>query len=227
MTSSTFQDEFSRATELDPESRRVCVELYRQLADGEPVLLDDLAAALAVRVVDVKDALDQSSLSAAEYDEEGRVVAFGGLTLKPTSHRFRVGDQTLFTWCAFDTLFLPRILNKSARVESTCPVTGRQIHLTVTPDGVEECEPEAAFMSLVTPGAGQLEGSIRGSFCCHVHFFASEQAASAWLPEREAAFALPVREASKVAQTVTDRRFKDTLHSSGERGVRVASRDHA
>ena len=90
-------------------------------------------------------------------------------------------------------------------------MSGRQIHLTVTPDGVEECEPEAAFMSLVTPGSGQLKGSIKGSFCCHVHFFASEEAASTWLSEHEAAFALPVREASKVAHTVTDRRFKDTL----------------
>ena len=195
-----LRDRLLSAVEVDPETRRVSGELYRQLAAGRSVRLDDVAASLAVPSTRVKEALERATLSAIEYDEDRRVVAFGGLSLKPTSHRFQVGEQTLYTWCAFDTLFLPQVLKKRAQVESTCPVSGRQVHLTVTPNGIDNCSPQAAFVSLVTPDASQLKGKLKATFCCHVHFFASEDAASTWLSKHENAVVLPVVEAFELAQ---------------------------
>ncbi|MCZ6446375.1 MAG: organomercurial lyase MerB [Planctomycetota bacterium] len=209
--SSVLRDALSKAVELDADVQRVCVELYQQLAGGDPVSLENLASAFSLSATEVKEVLGTSTLAAVEYDERGRVVGFGGLTLNPTPYRFELGGQRLYTWCALDTLFIPRILKKRARVLATCPVSGRRIRLTVAPDRVEECKPHDAFVSLVMPEASQLKGQLRSSFCCHVHFFASEEAADNWLSQNQGAFILPVKEAFEVAQSMTDQRFKDTL----------------
>ncbi|MCH8344714.1 MAG: organomercurial lyase MerB [Planctomycetes bacterium] len=209
--SSVLRDGLSKAVELDADVQRVCVELYQQLAGGDPVSLENLASALGLSVSEVKQALGTSTLAAVEYDERGRVVGFGGLALNPTPYRFELGGRTLYTWCALDTLFIPRILKKRARVLATCPVSGRRIRLTVGPDRVEECKPHDAFVSLVMPEASQLKGQLRSSFCCHVHFLASQEAADNWLSQNHGAFILPVKEAFEVAQSMTDQRFKDTL----------------
>ena len=42
------------------------------------------------------------------------------------SHRFEVAGRTLYTWCAWDSLFLPQILGQEAEVESTCPLTAAE-----------------------------------------------------------------------------------------------------
>ncbi|MCH8151793.1 MAG: organomercurial lyase MerB [Planctomycetes bacterium] len=209
--SSVLRDGLSKAVELDADVQRVCVALYQQLAGGDPVSLDNLASALGLFVSEVKQALATSTLAAVEYDERGRVDGFGGLTLNPTPYRFELEGRRLYAWCALDTLFIPRILKKRARVRATCPVSGRRIRLTVAPDRVEECKPHDAFVSLVMAEASQLKGQLRSSFCCHVHFFASQEAADTWLSQNQGAFILPVKEAFEVAQSMTDQRFKDTL----------------
>ena len=46
-------------------------------------------------------------LAHVERDQAGHIVAFSGLTLRPTAHEFMVGTRRLHTWCVWDTLFLP------------------------------------------------------------------------------------------------------------------------
>ena len=209
-----LRDKLLSEFELEPESRRVAVELYRQLAAGRSVRPADVASALSIAVSRVEAVLAQATLSAAEYDEAGWIVSFGGLSLRPTPHRFQVDDQTLYTWCAFDTLFLQTVLGKRAQVESTCPVSGRQIRFTVTSNGIGECTPDAPFMSLVTPEAGQMHDNLKRSFCCHVHFFASAEAASEWVSDQEGAVVLPIADAVEVARSFADRLFGDALRDS-------------
>lgn len=206
--SKALADGLTETLKVDVEAQRAGVELYRQLADGKPVPLENVASVLAVSVGDLKETLEKWAISALEYDEEGRVVAFGGLTLKPTAHRFQLAGQTLYTWCAFDTLFIPRLLNKTAQVTSTCPVSGRSIHLSVGPDGIEQCRPDGAYISLLTYPASQLKGNVKSCFCCHIHFFASQDTAHTWLSQHEGASVLPVNEASKLVQSVTERAFR-------------------
>jgi hypothetical protein len=38
-----------------------------------------------------------------QRDQQGRVVAFSGLSLRPTAHRFEILVPPLHTWCAWDT----------------------------------------------------------------------------------------------------------------------------
>ena len=54
-------------------------------------------------------------------DEAQRVIGFWGLALPEMQHRYRVGERQLYTWCAWDTVFITPILNQVAEVESRCP----------------------------------------------------------------------------------------------------------
>jgi alkylmercury lyase len=176
-----------------PEShcdRDFCLLLLRLLADGQPVALAHVAAALNRSLGDVVGALRQ--LSNVEVDHEGHIIAAVGLSLTPTPHRFQVGDQTLFTWCALDTLMYPTLLQRPAQVTSRCPATGAMIRVTVTPKTVVDLDPPEAVVSLVIPETAAACCDIRGAFCNDVHFFASSEAAAAWLADHPTALILPV-----------------------------------
>ena len=73
----------------------------------------------------------------------------------------------LYAWCALDTLFLPDLMGRSADVESTCPVTGQEIQLTVAPDHIESSNPDGIVVSIIIPGEadGTGEKSISGPQC--------------------------------------------------------------
>src|SRR6059036_1608131 len=104
---------------LDPEEERLALALYRLLAEGEPVSV----TALADRF-DRSHELAERSLDSwpgVFRDDEQRVVGFDGLALGETAHRFRVDSRDLYAWCAWDTLFLPELLDRVAQVESRCP----------------------------------------------------------------------------------------------------------
>ena len=90
LDTAALRDGLLKALDLDPEVQRASIELYRQLARGRPVPPEDVAS---------KEQLETSALSPVVYDDQGRVVAFGGLSLKPTPHRFEVSGQSLYTWC--------------------------------------------------------------------------------------------------------------------------------
>jgi alkylmercury lyase len=163
--------------------------LLRALAKGEPVGGAALTAA-AERWPNV------------ERDEHGRVVAFSGLSLTPSAHRFTIGSRQMYTWCAWDTLFLPALLNQRARVQSNCPVTGTPVRLTVEQSGVRDVDPEDVWMSFPPPGTAST-ADITGTFCCHVHFLAGRAAADQWLSRHPEATVLSLPDAFELGRLAT------------------------
>lgn len=160
--------------------------LLRLLARGEPVTIEELAAAHGQPTEDVRHALANSP--DIEYDDQGRIVG-AGLTLQSTPHRFEIDGRQLYTWCAMDTLIYPRLLGRPAHVTSPCQVTGAPIRLSIDGTGITSIDPATAIVSLVTPDDLT---SVRAAFCNYVHFFASEQAARPWLADHPDASVLPV-----------------------------------
>jgi alkylmercury lyase len=148
--------------------------LLRELTEGEPVWPAALAAAAGRDEHDVTAAL--AIWPNVRRDEQGRVEAFGGLSLRPTKHRFEVGGRRVYTWCAWDTLFLPALLDDHAQVQSTCPMTGTEMRLTVAPERVLATHPEDIRVSFPAPGLTSTEDIVE-SFCCHVHFLAGADTA--------------------------------------------------
>ncbi len=183
----------------DADVQQVDLHLLRLLAAGHPVPPERVAATLQMSRAIVHDALQQLS-PRITYDAAGHIVAFGGLSLNPTAHRFEVDGRTLYTWCAWDTLFLPALLQQRARVTSTCPVTGAAIQLVVTPERITSCDPASTVVSFVTPDTATYHEDIVANFCCHVLFFRSADAGSAWLAEHDDALLLSVEEAYNLGQ---------------------------
>jgi alkylmercury lyase len=149
--------------------------VVRLVAEGAPVPLARVAAASGWPEEKVTTAL--RSFPRVDWDERGRLLGLG-LTLRATPHRFLLEGQTLYAWCAVDTLVFPVLLGKQARVESVCPVTATPISLTVTPTGVADLNPGDTMVVEMPPTAG--EPDLRSTVCDQTHFLAGAQAVTEW-----------------------------------------------
>ncbi len=178
----------------DEFERRFALSLYRLIARGEPVRREHLAAALNRRSSEVWEILS-SWPSLIQWDDKRRVVGFAGLTLEPTRHRLIADGVTLFAWCAWDTLFTPRILGVTADIESTCPETGRVISLTVSTSGITHAEPSGVVMSLPHTPLAAMNENVRANFCQHVFFFSSMEDGTAWTSRQPETIVLSLEEA--------------------------------
>jgi alkylmercury lyase len=166
--------------------------LRRELAKGQPIAppFDTELAAAVARWPNI------------ERDEHGRIVAFSGLSLTPAAHRFTIAGRQLYTWCAWDTLFLPALLDQPAQVESTCPITASPLRLTVDQSGVRDVHPEAVWVSFPAPGTTST-ADITGTFCSHVHFLAGQRGADQWLSRHPGATALTLSDAFELGRLAT------------------------
>jgi alkylmercury lyase len=162
--------------------------LLRELAKGEPV---DATAARA-RWPNVK------------YDDSGRIIGFSGLSLTPTPHRFTVDGRDLYTWCAWDTLFLPAMVEQPATVASRCPITGTDVRLIVDPTAIRDVEPQAVGVSFPAP-ATTSTADITGTFCCHVHFLVGTTACEQWLTRHPGGRVLALDDAFELGRIVSRR----------------------
>ena len=175
----------------DAGEQRLASRLFRVLAEGEPVETARLADAVGRPDDEVARVLAGPVFDPLLYrDERGRIVGFGGLAvgdLAQTPHRLELDGRELYAWCAADALFLPVVLEREARVESRCPVTGERIVLTVAPEGYRDQQPANSVMSMLRPeeieARAAAGGDVIRSFCHFIHFFASEEAARAWVEE--------------------------------------------
>src|SRR6266566_9220051 len=167
-----------------PDVSRLTVRLWREVARGSPVSpqrVEQITSALDIEPQTAREVLDKM----CERDGDGNVVGIAGLSQNQHPHRFTVNGIRLATWCAWDALFLPVMLQQTALVTSRCPVTGETIRLTITPEGVTSKHPESAAISIVIPqpttsGLESVE-EIWMTFCHHIHFFSSPQAAQEWV----------------------------------------------
>lgn len=110
----------------------------------------ELAAATGQSAERIVELFRGLAAAGVEVDFDGNVVG-AALTVRPTPHSFRVKGRDLYAWCALDALFLPGLLDETAQVESTCPSSGEEIRLTVSPEGVETCHPTTAVLTVVIP----------------------------------------------------------------------------
>jgi alkylmercury lyase len=174
--------------------------LIDQLAEGEPVTVGRLAQAVDRNEPDVAAVVDR--WPNVHRDDQGRIVAFAGLSLTPTQHGFDVAGSPLYAWCAWDALFLPGLIGQEARVKSTCPVTGTEVRLTVRPAGVHNAEPASLLVSFPAP-ASTIISDITGSFCRHVRFLAGREAAEVWLAGDQGGLVLSLDDAVELGRLAT------------------------
>ncbi|MBI3606911.1 MAG: alkylmercury lyase [Nitrospirae bacterium] len=194
---------------LSKEEQQLSLQLYRLLAQGSPVSPEQLAARLALPPELVLQTLRR--WPGVFYDERERVIGYWGLALPEMAHRFTVNGRRLYTWCAWDSLFLPELIGETARVESTCPVTGTVVRLVVSPQAIIEMDPAGAVMSFLTPDAARVQEDVIIHFCHFVHFFRSAEAGQRWVSEHDGTFLLSMQDASILARRKNAIRYRDTV----------------
>ena len=166
------------------DNTRLLLQIIRLLAHGRPLTpaqVDQRIAELGI----APGAAHQFLREVTERDAADQIIGAMGLSLSKHPHRLSVGEVSLSAWCAMDTLYLPAMLQQTVTITSPSPVTRQIIRLRVSPERVEEVNPASAVVSfvLVDPRQENLTSvqAIWGTFCHHIHFFASRDEAVKWV----------------------------------------------
>jgi alkylmercury lyase len=220
---SQIDDKPEDEREAIDEGFKLSLELLRLLAEGRPVSARKLATQVGLPLELVEAALKKFKKEGGEFDKDGNLVG-AALTLNPTPHRFRLDGQQLYTWCSLDAIFMPGLLGKTAEVESTCPVTGEAIRLTIAPDGIVASSPEQAVLSITIPGVSCAADDScspnktgpQSDACNQMHFFSSREAAEIWLVDHPGVVIFSLDEAFLLAKENWIDRFRALQSPSGE-----------
>jgi len=183
---------------LNEKKQSISIQIYKQLAKGQPVSIDTITTLVNLPKEEVKSILD--SWPGVYYDDNQEIHGYWGLAIPKMNHSFKVDGQQLYTWCAWDALFIPQIINKTADVESTCPVTNTKINLTVSPKGIVEHSPEDIVISMINPDAGKITEDVIKNFCHFIYFFSSEKAGKEWVSKNEGTFLLTLEETQELSK---------------------------
>ena len=197
---------------LDVGDQNLSLELYRLLAQGQPVPREALAERANVSIETVGRFLDR--WPGVFSDPEQRVIGYWGLSI-PTAdsspHRLTIGGRQLNAWCAWDTLFLPQLLSETVKIESVSPEGGAVVRLTVTPDRVERVDPPSAEMSFLLPDPADARDDVLGTFCHFVHFFPSRGTGESWVTKHVGTFMMSIDEAAHIARRKNEMQYRETL----------------
>jgi alkylmercury lyase len=193
---------------LSEHEQHLFLTLYRLLAAGQPVDSPALAEAARLPVDGVRAALER--LPGVYTDDRQRVIGFWGISIAPMPHQMTVNGQTIYAWCAWDTLFLPELLAATAEIQSRCPTTGRRISVTVEGTEVTSQDPAETVLSFLHRDQPFDADTIR-TFCHYVHFFVNPDAAAEWTARREGTFTLSRAHASEIARLTNRARFPTIL----------------
>ncbi len=197
------------------EEQRAAVALYRQLAEGKPVTDAQLARTLGCSLAKIRAVLERESIKCLTYgDDQGRILGFGGLAVTAMHHRFEVDGRVLSTWCAWDSLFIPEILGRPARVSSADPQSGEVVRLVITPQRIESVDPKGTQISFIWPDAeifGASAANVMVKFCHFIFFFASRSSGEHWVDKNPGTFLYSLDDAFALARRVNAYNFGSEL----------------
>jgi len=191
------------------QMQKLSIETYRLLSEGTPVTIAAIAKKLGISDKESEALVSKFPPSVIQYDDNGAIVAFIGLSLIPTAHQFLLDDNTMYTWCVLDGLFLPELLGKPANIITYCPVTDKKISVQLSPDQLTSYEPKEVVMSFVTVDIKSCKDNLRSAFCNYVNFFQNSDAFKHWAEDKESASMITLKDAHVMAGQRNKIRYKD------------------
>lgn len=194
---------FVEQTEAQADVARA---IYRLLAISDAVSLQIIADYSEQPVAAVSEMVD--NWPAIFKNDNGSIIGFWGLTGQEMQHRFIVDGRTRYTWCAWDALFIPELIDKAAQAQSTTAIKSRPVDLWVTPDQVQRNDQakEQLFVSFNLPDEERWEESVLTTFCHHVHFLFSDETEE-WLSANPDGKVLPLDKAFEAGHIKNARQF--------------------
>ena len=156
---------------LDDGFRR---HAFEQLRQSGAVVAAEVVATSPNGATSAQSTLDEMVERGMAILEGDDLVGIDGLSVRPTQHRMRLGNDALFTWCAADAIGIPAALGEDALVFTGCPHCSTEIVVAIdagVPDGHEDIVlwlPTASCSHVVT------------QFCPEVNFFCDRAHLDSW-----------------------------------------------
>lgn len=151
------------------------------LARGRPVAVEDVARASGTELSRVERAV---AAARCERDAQGRLIDLYGLTLTPTAHRLTIDGNVLFGCCALWTQVVPKLIDRTAEVESLDPERREVVRLTISPTGIESVDPPGAVATLAVATREAIDRDVCAAWCCLVAHFVSRESAERFAAAR-------------------------------------------
>lgn len=192
--------------EMNQDEQWLALTLYRLLAEGRSVAIEQLAGIIEQPEASVKHTL--RNWPGVFFDADDKVIGFWGISVVEMPHRLTVNATTVFCWCAWDTLFIPELLQARARVSSSCPITKHIIELEVSSDRVKTLSEHDVVVSFLKPDIADLKKDITASFCHFVYFFSGQGAGEQWCVEHPGSFLLSLDDAFIVGKAMNTARYQ-------------------
>ena len=191
--------------QLEDDGQRLAVAVFRLLSAGHPVSVP--AAADAAGMTKPQAASILRSWPAVFRDDHGQVTGFWGLALAGMPpHRIRRAGTELSAWCAWDPLFLARIIG-DLQVATADPVTGETITYAIGRDGsITGASHPDAVLSFLRPDQ-PWDNNVMTSFCHYVRHFTSPATAQRWTAGHPGTFVINLNDAAELARRHTARFF--------------------
>jgi len=191
--------------ELDASGQQQATKLYELLAKGQPVPVAQLAEEISLTEDETAQLLH--SWTGVSFNDEKLINGFWGVSTDETGHRFHIGEQTLYTWCAWDLLFMPHLFHQTVEAETSCPITRQSIRLTISEKGIEETQPEAPLITFIKPDLEALKANVTHSFCQYIFFTASEEAGKEWKETQKDGFLISLDQGFELGQKIISQVF--------------------
>ena len=191
--------------QLGEDEQRLAVAVFRLLSAGHPVSVPAAADAAGMPARPAETIL--RSWPAVFWDDHGQVTGLWGLALAGMPpHRIDSDGTELSAWCAWDPLFLARIIG-DLHVTTADPATGAAITYRISRDGaITGASHPEAVLSFLRPDQ-PWDDNVMTTFCHHVRHFTSPATARQWTAARPGTFVISLVDASELARRHTARFF--------------------
>jgi len=209
VTVDTIDDALAAAAGSGGEDeQRLAAAVLRLLAAGAPASIP--AAAAAARIPESRAGQVLRSWPAVFWDDDDRVTGFWGLALAEMPHRIRHAGTDLYAWCAFDPLFLARVIG-DLDVATADPVTGEAITYHISQDGaITGASHPHAVLSFLRPDQ-PWDDDVMTTFCHYVLHFTGPATAQRWTADHPGTFVISLGDAAELARRHTARAFGAAL----------------
>jgi hypothetical protein len=188
---------------LSEDEQHLAVAVFRLLSAGEPVSIPAAAAAAAMPEPWAASIL--RSWPAVFWNDHDQVTGFWGLALAGMPpHRVERNGVELSAWCAFDPLFLARVIG-DLRVTTADPVTGAEITYRISHDAaITGASHPGSVLSFLRPDKPWGD-DVQAIFCHYVHHFTSPDTALQWTADHPGTFVIGLGDAAELARRHTTR----------------------
>ncbi len=189
------------------DEQRLAAAVLRLLAAGAPVSIP--AAAAAARRPEPLAGQVLRSWPAVFWDDDERLTGLWGLALPGMPHRIRRAGTDLSTWCAWDPLFLARVIG-DLEVTTADPVTSEEITYRISRDGtIASASHPGAVLSFLRPD--QPWDDAMTTFCHYVLHFTSPATAQRWTAAHPGTFVISLGDGAERARRHVARLFAAAL----------------